>query len=52
MGACGWRLNKKELHILDNLSDEVCSIRSFQGAGLKRSNEKFVGYGFEKFDLH
>ena len=52
MGACAWRLSKMELAILEDLSDQVCSERSFLGAGLKRSNEKFVGYGFEKFDLH
>jgi pyridoxine 4-dehydrogenase len=51
LGAQSWHLNRNEMNALDSLSDEACEIRSFEGAGFKRSNEKFVGYGFESWDL-
>ena len=51
MGARGWRLSRREIAELDLLSDQTCALRSFEGAGLKRSNEKFVGYGFVHWNL-
>merc|ERR1711871_334392 len=51
MGARGWRLSRREIAELDLLSDQTCALRSFEGAGLKRSDEKFVGYGFVHWNL-
>lgn len=48
VGAMGWRLTKKEILDLENLADQV---GGFEGAGFKRTSEKFVGYGVEKWRL-
>lgn len=49
IGAMGWRLSKTEIALLENEADRLGF--SFDGAGFKRTNEKFVGYGVEKFSL-
>ena len=48
VGAMGWRLTKSEVLALEKLADEV---GGFEGAGFKRTSEKFVGYGVEKWSL-
>jgi pyridoxine 4-dehydrogenase len=48
VGAMGWRLTTKEILDLENLADQV---GGFEGAGFKRTSEKFVGYGVEKWRL-
>ncbi len=49
VGAMGWRLTKKEVLALEAHADKV---RGFEGAGFKRTSEKFVGYGVEKWSLN
>ena len=49
MGAMGWRLSPTEIKILELEADKLGF--DFDGAGLKRTNEKFVGYGIEKWTL-
>jgi len=49
IGAMGWRLTDTEVSILEEEADELGF--SFEGAGFKRTNEKFVGYGVEKWSL-
>mmetsp|Transcript_8637 Transcript_8637/g.12679 ORF Transcript_8637/g.12679 Transcript_8637/m.12679 type:complete len:437 (+) Transcript_8637:37-1347(+) len=48
VGAMGWQLSKKEILALEEKADK---IRGFEGAGFKRTSEKFVGYGVEKWSL-
>lgn len=48
-GALGWRLSSQEVDVLENEADSLGI--SFDGAGFKRSNAKFVGYGMEKWSL-
>jgi len=48
-GALGWRLDSSEMDRLENAADVVEA--EFTGAGFKRSNSKFVGYGFEEWSL-
>ena len=48
-GALGWRLSTQEVDILENEADSLGI--SFDGAGFKRSNAKFVGYGMETWSL-
>jgi pyridoxine 4-dehydrogenase len=48
LGAMGWRLSKTEMMRLELLADE---LPNFDGAGFKRTNEKFVGYGIERWNL-
>jgi pyridoxine 4-dehydrogenase len=48
LGAMGWRLSDTEIKRLELLADE---LPNFDGAGFKRTNEKFVGYGIERWDL-
>lgn len=49
LGARGWRLSKEEVALLEYTADSLGF--SFEGAGFKRSSEKFVGYGMEKWSL-
>jgi len=49
IGAMGWRLTDSEVSTLESKADELGF--SFEGAGFKRTNEKFVGYGVEKWSL-
>lgn len=48
-GALGWRLTDAEIKRLEDEADKV--EVGFDGAGFKRSNSKFVGYGFEEWRL-
>lgn len=48
-GAMGWRLNDAEVAMLEQTADELGI--GFEGAGFKRTSEKFVGYGVEKWSL-
>lgn len=49
IGAMGWRLTHREVESLEVAADKLGF--SFEGAGLKRVSEKFVGYGVEKWRL-
>lgn len=49
LGALGWRLSDTEVIMLE-LEAEKLGF-GFDGAGFKRTGEKFVGYGVEKFRL-
>jgi len=49
MGALNWRLTKREVTQMENEADSLGF--SFNGAGFKRSDAKFVGYGMEKWSL-
>jgi pyridoxine 4-dehydrogenase len=50
IGAMGWRLTETEVAMLELESDKLGF--DFDGAGFKRTGEKFVGYGTEKFSLN
>lgn len=48
-GALGWRLTSAEIASLEAAADQGgCE---FSGAGFKRCNSKFVGYGYEEWAL-
>lgn len=49
LGAMGWRLTKTEIKMLELEADKLGF--GFDGAGFKRTDEKFVGYGVEKWRL-
>lgn len=49
LGAMGWRLTSTEIKMLELEADKLGF--GFDGAGFKRTNEKFVGYGIEKWSL-
>ncbi len=49
MGALGWRLTNEEVEEMESVADNLGF--SFDGAGFKRSDAKFVGYGMEKWSL-
>jgi len=49
IGAMGWRLTGDEISLLDEAADKLGF--GFDGAGFKRTGEKFVGYGVERFRL-
>lgn len=49
LGAMGWRLSEIEVKMLE-LEAEKLGF-GFDGAGFKRTGEKFVGYGIETFRL-
>jgi len=49
MGAMGWRMSKNEITRLEEEADKLGF--AFEGAGFKRTSEKFVGYGVEKWAL-
>ncbi|CAJ1966261.1 unnamed protein product [Cylindrotheca closterium] len=49
IGALGWRLSATEVKMLELEADKLGF--GFDGAGFKRTSEKFVGYGVEKFRL-
>lgn len=49
MGALNWRLTESEVAEMELTADNLGI--SFEGAGFKRSNGKFVGYGVERWSL-
>lgn len=49
IGAMGWRLTEDELASMEREADKLDF--GFEGAGFKRTSEKFVGYGVEKWSL-
>lgn len=49
LGAMGWRLSDTEVKMLELEADKLGF--GFDGAGFKRTSEKFVGYGVEKWTL-
>jgi pyridoxine 4-dehydrogenase len=49
IGAMGWRLTDTEVDMLELEADKLGF--GFEGAGFKRTSEKFVGYGVEKWSL-
>jgi len=49
LGALGWRLDAAEVALLEAAAD-ACGFE-FAGSGLKTSDSKFVGYGFERWTL-
>lgn len=49
VGAMGWRLSEIDTKMLELEADKLGF--GFDGAGFKRTNEKFVGYGVEKWSL-
>jgi len=49
LGAMGWRLTPYEIAMLELEADNLGF--EFEGAGFKRTSEKFVGYGTEKWTL-
>lgn len=49
VGALGWRLTANEVAWVEEAADALGF--SFDGAGFKRSDAKFVGYGMEKWSL-
>ncbi|KAL3943364.1 MAG: hypothetical protein SGBAC_002567 [Bacillariaceae sp.] len=49
IGALGWRLSSTEVKMLELEADKLGF--GFDGAGFKRTSEKFVGYGVETFRL-
>ena len=49
IGALGWRLSDKEVAMLEAEADQLGF--GFDGAGFKKTSEKFVGYGMEKWRL-
>lgn len=49
LGAMGWRLSATEVKMLELEADKLGF--DFDGAGFKRTNEKFVGYGIERWAL-
>ena len=49
LGAMGWRLSETEIAMLELQADKLGF--GFDGAGFKRTSEKFVGYGIEKWRL-
>ena len=52
LGAMGWRLDPDDIFLLEMVADELGGGNiDFEGAGFKRSSEKFVGYGVEKWRL-
>eukprot|EP00531_Pseudo-nitzschia_arenysensis_P010119 CAMPEP_0116122800 /NCGR_PEP_ID=MMETSP0329-20121206/4406_1 /TAXON_ID=697910 /ORGANISM="Pseudo-nitzschia arenysensis, Strain B593" /LENGTH=427 /DNA_ID=CAMNT_0003616669 /DNA_START=22 /DNA_END=1305 /DNA_ORIENTATION=+ len=50
LGAMGWRLTSTEVKMLELEADKLGF--GFDGAGFKRTNEKFVGYGIETWELN
>lgn len=49
IGAMGWSLTEAEVDMLEFEADKLGF--GFEGAGFKRTSEKFVGYGVEKWAL-
>jgi len=49
IGALNWRLSNQEIDILELEADNLGF--AFDGAGLKKTSEKFVGYGYERWSL-
>jgi hypothetical protein len=49
MGALQWCLTDAEVVEMEEVADNLGF--SFDGAGFKRSNAKFVGYGMETWSL-
>ena len=46
IGAMNWRLNPSKICAIETKAD--MSGMGFEGAGFKRTSEKFVGYGIGK----
>lgn len=49
MGALGWRLSDDDVAQLDAAADNL--PWEFSGTGFQTADSKFVGYGFEKWEL-
>ena len=49
IGSMGWELSSSEIELLENAADSLGF--AFEGAGFKRTSEKFVGYGVESWKL-
>eukprot|EP00567_Pseudictyota_dubia_P012150 CAMPEP_0197437902 /NCGR_PEP_ID=MMETSP1175-20131217/5031_1 /TAXON_ID=1003142 /ORGANISM="Triceratium dubium, Strain CCMP147" /LENGTH=483 /DNA_ID=CAMNT_0042967529 /DNA_START=93 /DNA_END=1544 /DNA_ORIENTATION=+ len=49
LGAMNWRLSDGEVALLEDEADKLDF--TFEGAGFKKTSEKFVGYGVEKWAL-
>jgi len=49
LGAVGWRLFQDEIVEMEYQADNLGF--QFEGAGFKRTSEKFVGYGMESWSL-
>lgn len=49
MGALGWSLSNQKVLGLEEAHDKLGF--GFEGAGFKRTSEKFVGYGVERWTL-
>ena len=50
LGSLGWRLSEDEVALLEYEADSLGI--NFDGAGFKKTSEKFVGYGMEKWALN
>ena len=50
LGALGWRLSEDEVTLLEHTADGLGI--NFDGAGFKKTSEKFVGYGMERWTLN
>ena len=50
LGALGWRLSEDEVLLLEHTADSLGI--NFDGAGFKKTSEKFVGYGMERWTLN
>jgi pyridoxine 4-dehydrogenase len=48
-GALGWRLSEEDVAILDAAADALDF--EFRGTGFQTADSKFVGYGFERWEL-
>eukprot|EP00316_Scyphosphaera_apsteinii_P004117 CAMPEP_0119315264 /NCGR_PEP_ID=MMETSP1333-20130426/35068_1 /TAXON_ID=418940 /ORGANISM="Scyphosphaera apsteinii, Strain RCC1455" /LENGTH=397 /DNA_ID=CAMNT_0007320565 /DNA_START=38 /DNA_END=1231 /DNA_ORIENTATION=+ len=49
LGALGWRLSEADVSELDQAADKLAF--EFNGCGFQTSDSKFVGYGFERWQL-
>ena len=50
LGVLGWRLSADEVVLLEHTADGLGI--NFDGAGFKKTSEKFVGYGMERSTLN
>ena len=50
VGALGWRLSEEDVAILDAAADTLDF--EFRGTGFQTADSKFVGYGFERWNLN
>jgi len=49
VGALGWRLSDEDVALLDAAADSLDF--EFRGCGFQTADSKFVGYGFERWQL-